>query len=59
MRLLLNSEIYTFPGPSTATLPGLYNLAKAALPPSPLNPVTPDPAMVVMIPVDAAIFRMR
>ena len=38
---------------------GLYSVALDAIPPSPLYVVEPVPAYVMIIPVDAEIFRTR
>lgn len=54
--MLLLSAIYTLPGVSTQTLCGLYNNELVAAPPSPLLPIPPVPATVVMIPVDAVTY---
>ena len=48
IRLFVLSVINRLPPRSTATLVGLFNLAEVAVPLSPLNPIAPFPATVVM-----------
>ena len=59
LRILLfeESAIYMFPFVSTATPFMLLNEADNAGPLSPLNPTSPFPATVVMIPVLAVTLR--
>ena len=52
------------PDESTATPIGVLNLAEVARPPSPLKvpdvvPVPPLPAIVVIMPLDKVILRIR
>ena len=49
--------MYTLPDESTDTPNGLFNNALVAAPPSPLLPVVPVPAIVVMIPVDTVTYE--
>ena len=53
------SAMKRLPEPSTATPVGVLKLALVAGPPSPLKPLTPFPATVVMTPVSAATRLMR
>ena len=48
-----------FPALSMLTAEGALSCALVAGPSSPLNPEVPVPAMVVMMPVDASILRIR
>src|SRR5579862_363426 len=59
-RILLfeKSAIYTFPNVPTPTLRGALSCALNAGPPSPADPATPFPAMVVMVPL-VSITRIR
>ena len=60
MRLLSSSDIYTILGlkEPTATPMGLLSIALVAMPPSPLKPAVPLPAIVLMVPA-ALTNRMR
>ncbi len=60
IRLFVKSAIYTLPETSTATPTGFCNPAAVAGPLSPEKlPVSPLPAMVVIIPVDTVTLRTR
>ena len=59
MRWLLASAIKRLPAASMATPIGEFSWALGAGPPSPLKPIAPVPATVVMIPVPAVTRRMR
>ena len=58
MRLLPVSEMKMSPLSSAATPCGVFRLADVAAPSSPLDPATPVPATVVMIPLTSTL-RMR
>ena len=58
-RLLTESATYTLLVTSTATPNGRANIAFIPAPPSPLKPMLPLPAIVVMMPVLAVHFRTR
>ena len=62
LRILLLpwSAMYTLPDRSTATPWGRFSIAEVAAPLSPLDPavVDPVPAIVVIVPVDAATLRI-
>jgi len=49
MRLLTVSAMYTLPAASTATPQGWFNWALVAGPLSPLYPIVPFPANVLMV----------
>ncbi len=53
--------MYTLPAKSTVTPEGKHNPADVAWLPSPLKlqELSPPPAMVVIIPVEAVTLRMR
>ena len=58
MRLLPESTMYRLPAVSIATSDGPLNCAAVASPLSPLDPSTPVPATVLMMPVVAVTLRM-
>ena len=56
--LSLYSAIYKFPSPSIAMPVGSLSSAAEAMPPSPLVPPVPVPAIVVIIPEELVILRI-
>ena len=59
MRKLQTSPMKTLSSASTATETGELSSAYVPAPPSPLNPPTPDPATVTIMPVEMESKRMR